>query len=109
MSSWEDMSKEQFMKEIVIPRAQAYMDRSDYQNAFASVHSDMGKNKECREYLNNPAMSVVVMATMMGGLNESSVLKFVNGIPFVKREWELKGRGVAFERDIAKFRGRFER
>jgi hypothetical protein len=103
------MNKELFMKDIVIPRAQEYMDRQDYQNAFASVMSDMRKNKECREYLELPVMAPVVMMTMMGGMTEDSVTRFVNGIPFVKKEWELKGAGVAFEDDIYQFRRRFER
>ena len=88
--SWETMPREEFMKTVVIPRAQEYMDMQDYQNAFASVMSDMRKNNECAEYMNNPVMGAVVMASMMGGLSRQDVLKFVNGIPFVKKEWQLK-------------------
>ena len=107
MTDWETMSRELFMKDIVIPRAQEYIDNANSQEAFASIMSDMRKNKECREYLELKAIGVVIQVTMMGGLTEDDVTKFVNGMPFVKKEWELKGRGVAYERDVHEFGRRF--
>ena len=65
-------------------RVQEYLDRNDPEQAFASFISDMRKNKLAVAEMENPAIGMVITATMMGGLTNERVIRFVDGFWFAK-------------------------